>query len=176
MRCFVFGTGRCGTAAVAVAFAHATNFTAAHESFCSLAWYPDGHIEVNPQLRVRMGDIIRNHPEALYVWLLRDCDLVAASYDRLDRGNWLDKWWSFAPSVRPTNRREAARIAVDRLLAQCQDAYAACPPDRRLMVDIASPAEWFPALWAALGCEGDLTAALASFGTPVNTSAQRGDA
>jgi len=176
MRCFIFGTGRCGSVAVAQAFYHATNYTVAHEIMCPLACYPDCHIEVNPQLRFRPADIVRHHPDALYVWLKRDPAAVIRSYERLNKGEWLNTWWSFGPTMRPQDRRVAAKIAVENMVAQCVTLYETAPKDLRRVVNIETIGETFPILWADLGCEGDLAAAVASFAVPVNTSTQRGDA
>lgn len=175
MRVFVFGTGRCGTVAVADAFRYATNYSVSHEAFNWLLSYPDNHIAVNPQLRMRMNELVSIYPEAIYVWLKRAQDKVARSYARLDRGRWLDRWWLFHNTVRPTERLWAANRTVVELLYQCERAWDYCPEDRRHIWEIEMIKPAFKALWASLECRGDLEAALASFDTPVNTSEQRGD-
>lgn len=176
MRCFIYGTGRCGTVAIAKAFEFCDNYTVAHESYTSLLCYPDNHIEVNPQLRVRMGAIISAYPDAEYVWLRRDIVAVASSYERLDRGNWLQTWWNFHPTMMPRNNYHAALIAARWLEHQCQWAFDVTPEERRRKMWIEEIWDDFRQLWDDLQCTGNIDAALASFDTPQNTSAQRGDA
>ena len=113
--------------------------------------------------------------DAWYVWLQRDVEKVVRSYARLDRGEWLHKWWSITPTIRPTEWLWAAKRAVTELTRQCEWAWAQCPEERRVVWQIENVKPEFEKLWHAIDAHGDLPAALASFDTPVNTSDERGD-
>jgi hypothetical protein len=86
VRVFVLTTGRTGSVTYAHAAAHATNFTAGHETRGGVLQpdrleYPDGHIEVDNRLSWFLGSLHRRYgDEAGYVHLLRDEDAVARSY------------------------------------------------------------------------------------------------
>lgn len=176
MRVFVFGTGRCGTVSFCDACRNMTNFTTEHESFCALGWYPDNHIEVNPQLRITGEIVQRNHTDALWIWLRRDFGATAASYERLDQGTWLHRWWEFGNTVRPGNRLQCANIAVKDMDAQCAKLYDSIPKEQREMMWIEKVKEPFSVFWQKIGATGDLELALKVFDAPRNTSKQRGDA
>jgi len=175
MNVFIFGTGRCGTVSAEAAFSFAGNYTTAHESLCSLHHYPDNHIEVNPQLRMVMPYLLIQHPDALYIWLKRDRQRVIESYERLDRGNWLNHWWVMNNSVKPNRRIKQAEIAVDYMLMQCEKAFNLVPKAQRLEVDIKDYADWFPQVWDRIEAAGNIQQGLNVFKHPRNTSKQRGD-
>jgi len=176
MKAFVFGTGRCGSVAVASAFKFASNYSVSHEAYRPSLAFEDWHIAVNPQFRLVMPQLVAKHPRAWYVWLTRDVDKVIQSYMRLDQGRWLDIWWSFNWTIRPTDNHLAASIAVDRLVQDCERAYRCCPEETRTVWDIDAIKQDFATLWKVIGAQGDLDAALASFDTPINTSQQRREA
>ena len=83
---FVLCTGRCGSTTFAKASAHATNFTAAHESRSHMTGprrfaYAQGHIEVDNRLAWNLGRLDRAYGDtAHYVHLLRDPQAVADSF------------------------------------------------------------------------------------------------
>lgn len=173
MRVFVFGTGRCGTVAVANAFHYASNYSVSHERFAASLKYPDQHIAVNAQLRARMPELVSLYPDAWYIWLRRDIGKVTKSYRRLANGQWLDRWWAFYSTVRPDDQNVGARIAAANLLSECQRAWDVCPQSQRLAWDIDCIKDNFAWLWKHLDLQGDLESALRSFNVPVNTTKQR---
>ncbi|HBH49712.1 MAG TPA: hypothetical protein DDX98_13795 [Bacteroidales bacterium] len=175
MRCFIFGTGRCGTVAIAQAFKNAINYTVANESLCSLLEYPDNHIEVNPQLRLRMDELVQKYPDAIFVWLKRNTKAVEKSYANLDNKMWIEAWWSFNNKIRPTENTAAAVIAVRNIEKMCEDAWKTIKNKkcRSIKMDIDFIKNDFINLWNTLGCEGDLKSAINSLKVPVNTTAER---
>jgi hypothetical protein len=108
VRVFVLTTGRTGSVTYAHAAAHATNFTAGHETRGGVLQpdrleYPDDHIEVDNRLSWFLGSLHRRYgDDAGYVHLLRDEDAVARSYE--------DRW----PDSRLPRRKPivAARKAL----------------------------------------------------------------
>ena len=175
MRLFVFGTGRCGSVAIARAFKSATNFTVGNETVSHGLDYPDQHIEVNPQFRVVADVLVRKYPDAWYCLLDRDLVKVARSYARLKQGKWLDRWWEFNHTVRPEDREEAAWIATCHLARQCEWAWHHCQTAKKTRIDIDNVEQRFRRLWFNIGAEGNLAEAMVSFDYPINTSEQRGD-
>lgn len=85
---FVLCTGRCGSTTFAKAFAHATNWTAGHETRTYLTGparlaYPPRHIEADNRLSWMLGRLDRAFgKDAFYVHLTRDPDAVARSFER----------------------------------------------------------------------------------------------
>jgi len=87
MNVFVLCAGRVASTAFSEACQYATNYTAAHESnvgkmSCARVEYPENHIEIDnrlvwflPLLEEKYGD------NAIYVYLKRDKDLIARSYE-----------------------------------------------------------------------------------------------
>lgn len=177
MRVFVFGTGRCGTVCFAAACRHATNYTVLNETWTSTYQWAEQSIEVNPQLRPVIPFILREYPDARFVWLKRDYERVVESFERLGQGVWLTTWWAICNTVRPENQRTAAAIAVDQMLRDCEYAFSLVPEAQRMMLELERIKEpnQFPAFWQWIGAEGDLQAALTTFDIPLNTSAERGD-
>jgi len=175
MRLFVFGTGRCGTVSMARALRYADNFTVGHETKCPDLCYPDQHIEVNPQLRVVVHQLVQLYPDAMYCLLTRDMVKVARSYARLRDGDWLHYWWGLNTTVRPADNDDAAMIAVADLVRQCHTAWFRCPENHRMLMDIDHIKEPFKKLWKRIGATGNLAEALVSFDYPLNTSEQRGN-
>lgn len=160
---------------MARALRYATNFTVGNETKCSDLTYPDQHIEVNPQLRVIVHRLVELYPSAMYCWLTRDVRKVARSYARLRDGEWLDYWWGLNPTMRPSKHEDAAMVAAENLIVQCSVAFANCPIDRRMTMDIDHIKQPFRELWSRIGAVGNLAEALVSFDYPMNTSEQRGN-
>ena len=92
MNVFVLCTGRCGSTTFSKAAAHMTNFTAGHETRCSLIGnhrlaYPPSHIEVDNRLSWFLGRLDSTYGKnAYYVHLQRDILKTAESF--CDRWNF----------------------------------------------------------------------------------------
>ncbi len=75
MRCFVVGTGRCGTTSFYQAAKYLEGYTAGHESgensYKDLG-YPDDHVEVDAQLSFFVPALLRQYPDAVWVHLRRE--------------------------------------------------------------------------------------------------------
>lgn len=123
---FVISSGRTGTTAFVAACKHLPNYSASHESrvtepFATRVTYPDHHIEADnrllfflPQLEQRFGD------NALYVYMVRDAEKVAASYAK--------RWFLTISVVRAYTHglRMIPRINRAQRMDACRDfvAYA----------------------------------------------------
>lgn len=92
MNVFVLCTGRCGSTTFSKAASHMTNFTAGHETRCSLIGnlrlaYPPSHIEVDNRLSWFLGRLDCTYGKnACYVHLQRDLLETAKSF--CDRWNF----------------------------------------------------------------------------------------
>jgi hypothetical protein len=75
---FILNAGRCGSTTFIQACQHISNFSAAHESRCTLTGeqrlgYPDNHIEADNRLCWMLGRLDREYGnDAYYVHLVRD--------------------------------------------------------------------------------------------------------
>lgn len=75
MRCFVIGTGRCGTMTFAEACKSIDGFTVGHETRTAQIPrfdYPDNHIEIDGHLQWVLPQLLTEYPDAIYVHLIRD--------------------------------------------------------------------------------------------------------
>ncbi|HBH49711.1 MAG TPA: hypothetical protein DDX98_13790 [Bacteroidales bacterium] len=162
MRCFVFGTGRCGFTKLTLALNKAVNYNVTREVFCSLIEYPDCHIEVNPQLRIRMDELVEKYPEAIYVWLFRDTNIVTKNFLKRNNAQWLNTWWDFYKTIRPADSHRSAEIAVRELEKLCNIAWGHITQKNclKIKMDIDNVEESFAKLWTMLKCEGDFQCAI----------------
>ncbi len=82
MRCFVVGTGRCGTTSFYQAAKYLRGFTAGHESaegtYKDLR-YPQDHVEVDAQLAFFVPQLLRLYPDAVWVHLRREREACVRS-------------------------------------------------------------------------------------------------
>lgn len=166
MNVFVLSTGRCGSTTIARAFAHASNFTAGHEtqagSFYSLA-YPDWHVESDNRLSWLLGGLAARYPSARYVHLIREREGMARSFERrVDYAGASIRGFGAGILGRgdafPSERYEAACRMHDAV-----NENITCFLEQRehRVVWLHQLEQRFTGLWEWLGCEGDLVGALA---------------
>ena len=177
MRIFVLCTGRCGSTTLAAACQHMTNYTASHESreLLNDLDFPDNHIEVNPSNVWFAGLIRQRFPAARYVHLTRDAEETAQS--TAGRGDschtqilhaWryaLRQGWVMLPRDLLVDAREyvdATTALIEILLRGVSYIDVRCG-------DVQS----FVDFWHWCGAEGDLAAAIRSFGTIHNWNPNR---
>ena len=118
MRVFVLCTGRSASTTLVRAFAHATNYTAGHETRSSMVAgrldYPDEHIEADNRLVWFLGSLDRSYGDGpCYVHLMRDPTAVAASFVR--------RWDDLRRSRRHVHSLRRPREAGARFLAWLED-------------------------------------------------------
>jgi len=184
---FVLCTGRCGSMTMARACQHATNYTAAHESWVlrnDLA-YPDNHIEVNNRLTWFLGLMDAKFPDARYVHLTRDPEAVAISHA---------KHCVNQPAKIINGWRNVMRMGWQRhkhpdrdVMTDCREYVAAVTglitvflrspdingdPRDWVHVDIDKP-DSFRQFWHWAGCAGSLDRAMATFKTRHNMKVRR---
>ncbi len=163
MNVFVLCTGRCGSMTISRAFELATNFTSGHETqagtFYSLE-YPGQHIEADNRLSWMLGALGARYPEALYIWLIRRREEMAASFaERNDYPGASIK--GFGAGILELGDRfheeryETALRMWDIANANIAEFLGA---EHRLHRKVWTHelAYEFPSLWEWLGCEGDL--------------------
>jgi hypothetical protein len=157
--------------------AHATNFTAGHETRARVIGddrlaYPPGHIEVDNRLSWFLGGLeSRFGDEAYYVHLTRDPDEVARSYNK--------RWYMRSTIVRGfreaimMNARgdplEVCRYYV-RVVQENIEAFLSTK-SHVLTMDIADIERDFPKFWTWIGAEGDVAKALATISRKHNATA-----
>lgn len=195
MRVFVLNSGRCGSYTFSQACQHATNYTAGHETAherrpSQRLDYPDDHIEVDLRLAWLFGALVRRYPDAFWVHLRRDPELVADSVLRRWRtdpptiySNRLRYWISIKSARHPgpgiaegfgypilgrrspyseSEKAESARLYVETINTNIVEFLRDRP---HVTVDLETADEDFPAFWDRIGAEGDLDAALREFKT-----------
>lgn len=202
MRAFVLSTGRCGSLTFARACGHITNYTSSHESHWGLhpaqrLDFPDDHIEVDNRLSWHLGLLGKRYPDALYIHLRRDPELVAESF--LARWSWHPphKYRNAPKGMRRLARRlerpkarpggvieaYAYEILGRRRSWDPQDRLDICRDyvnninenisafmDGRpgVVVHLENAQQDFPVAWQRLTAEGDLTRALGEFDQKYN--------
>jgi hypothetical protein len=118
---FVLCTGRSASTTLVRAFAHATNFTAGHETRSATVVdrlsYPDHHIEADNRLAWFLGSLDRTYGDApCYVHLTREPGAVTASFVR--------RWDDLKRSRRPVHSLRRPREMGARFRAWIDDPTA----------------------------------------------------
>ena len=186
MNVFVTGTGRCGTVTFSKACGHVANYTCAHESRPKAMGdarfaFPRNHIEVDPRLTWFLGELKDRYPDAFYVHLMRNPELVASSIARRWGGR-LSFSRAFGESMlmrggkgtgtRP-ERLDIARFQVRTVVFNMRMFLATFPPEQTMEVQLEESADWFPEFWRRIGAKGNPKRALAQFDTRWNASPAR---
>lgn len=178
MRVFVTGTGRCGSVSFREACRPITNYTCSHEAPCGLLHWPDQHVAVNPQIRRCIAAIARNHPEALWVHLVREREACVRSLARLDRGGVMRTYAALrpttVPSMQPADIAEAFYRDETANIEASLEVHV--PAERRRMMRLETIKDQWHDFWGWIGAEGDLDASIAAWDVLRNTAAERGEA
>ena len=156
---------------------HITNYTAAHESRRHLVGadrlaYPPDHIEADNRLAWFTGRLDRDYgDEPLYVYLRRDPDKVVASYaERYDLG--ILRAYRRQILWKVPHDSDPETIARDYLETMSTNIELFLRDKSKVMeFQLENAREAFPAFWQRIGAEGDLDAALATFETHHNSTA-----
>ena len=189
---FVLSTGRCGSLSFARACAHLTNYTAGHESRAHLFGrerldYPDNHIEVDNRLAWFLGPLAERYDDrdVLYVHLTRDPQetaesLVAWSLPTPERPNAYPanmlRAFCHGLTMRATamTREEyliGARAYVDTVNANIRGLRDLQPSKGWCLVRMGQSSD-FVRFLVAIEAEGDLDAAMATWGRKSNERAK----
>ena len=181
MNVFVTGTGRCGTVTFSKACRFVANYTCAHESLPKAIGdarfaYPPNHIEVDPRLTWFLGELKQRYPNAFYVHLMRDPELVASSIARRWGGR-LSFSRAFGESMlmrggknTKEDRLLIARFQVRTVVANVRMFLATFPPEQTMEVRLEQSADWFPEFWRRIGAKGNPKRAQVEFATRYNAS------
>jgi hypothetical protein len=178
MNVFVLGTGRCGSTTFAMACAHATNFSSAHESRSGLVGearlaYPANHVEVDNRLSWMLG---RLHAafgdEAMYVHLQRNEIETARSFvRRYDRSRGIVYAYRTAILMKTLPDVDPLAVCTD----YCRTVNANIAEFLRgkpqtLTVSLENAKADFRKFWNFVGAAGDLDAALAVWDRQYNAT------
>lgn len=175
-RVFVLCSGRCGSVTLSHALAHAKNFTVGHESHMAVAGpgrlhFPPQHIEIDNRLTFMLGRLHARYGDApLYVHLTRDPAACAASYAKRFHPGLLLFAWGRGIHVGMPDELDLpmlARDLVDNMNQNIALFLQGRPHVARVRVEHFEAD--LAALWAQIGAEGNLDAALASLSTHHNT-------
>ena len=166
MNVFVLCTGRSGSNTFARACAHASNFTAGHETRSQMVGeerlnYPDNHIEADNYLAWFLGRLdARYGDEAYYVHLTRDPEAVAKTWSR---------WWSWQGSQSSAYRNALLKMTDAPMLDCCRDyvdtktqniEHFLKDKTHQMTIRLEEIEEAFPRFWEWVGAEGDFEAAM----------------
>ena len=176
---FVLCTGRCGSTTFAAAAAHATNFTAGHETRTHLLGpnrfaYPARHIEVDNRLAWWTGRLDATFGDLPhYVHLTRNRADVARSYVarkgygliKAYRATLLCNLDLRAPK---TDITAIAEDMIDTITANI--SHFLRDKTKVMQVRMEAIDQDFPAFWHWIGAQGDLSAAMAEWQTRHNAS------
>ena len=171
-RVFILCTGRCGSTTFAKAAAHATNFTAKHES---RSWmlgparlaYPDNHIEIDNRLSWWLGRLDQRFGDSPhFVHLLRDPGEVARSYAGRQHYGLMKAYREsllLNLILRPPFPA-MADIAADMVETITANITHFLRDKSRVMtIGLETIATDFPRFWNWIGAKGDLAAAMAEW-------------
>lgn len=177
MNVFVLSTGRCGSTTFERACRHITNYTAGHETRAAILGparldYPPDHIESDNRLAWFLGRLDQRYgDDAFYVHLTRDPAAVARSYARRRQAGMI------LPAYAQGIYLGLTEALDDIALAAAQDYVATVTANievflrnkpQRMAFALANAQQDFARLWARIGAEGDLDAALAEFDQAYN--------
>ncbi len=167
---FVLCTGRTGSVTFVKACQYMTNYTAAHESRIQelgkqrLA-YPDNHIEADYRLSWFLGRLDKKYRnEAFYVYMKRDSEAVASSYNK----RWLG-YGNIMPAY--TKGIIQQEYTLDNI-AYCRDYVETVNSNielflkdkaHKMVFHLENIETDFRAFWEAIGAQGDLEKALATW-------------
>ena len=178
-RVFVLCTGRCGSLTFATACENITNYSVGHESRRKMFGpprfnFPERHIEVDNRLSWFLGRLDEIYgPNAFYVHLTREKEAVAASFERRWEEGIIR---AYVDEIHFGVRRKFNPTEIRGL---CVDYWETVNANIRLFLKdkphqmnfrIERAAEQFPRFWNAIGAEGDLERAIATFDKRLNAS------
>lgn len=168
---FVLSVGRTASTTFARACAHASNFSAAHESRSRLLLperlhYPIGHIEVDNRLSAYLPLLgqLYSPEQTGYVFLTRDPGRTAASYsERWNLSVSIVRAHATATLMEPGPRSAAERLAIseDYVTLATKNIQDFLSRQRHTAaVETETLAEDFSRFWTDFGLEGSLDNAL----------------
>jgi len=174
---FVLCTGRCGSTTFAKACAHLNNYTASHESRCSLLGkerldYPLNHIEVDNRLSWLLGRLDQSYGNnAFYVHLHRDKRAVVQSFTRrYEHG--------IIRAYRGDGIAMGLSSNIDPVLV-CEDYYDTVESNidlflrdktRKMHFNLESWREDFPIFYERVSARGDIAKCMTEFKVMHNSS------
>ena len=178
MNVFVLCTGRCGSMTFARACAHATNYTAGHETRRNHVGsqriaYPENHVEADNRLSWFLGRLDEKYgDDAFYVHLTRNRRDTAKSYVTWHEKGIIRAYREGVLMGCPSYIKQ-----IDVCLDYCDTVNAnirAFLKDKTRKMDfrLEDAKEDFRKFWERIGAEGDLEAALAEWDVSHNASGQ----
>lgn len=176
MNIFILNAGRCGSTTFINACSHITNFTAAHESRCTLTGeqrlaYPGNHIEADNRLCWLLGRLDRKYGnQALYVHLTRNKVDTADSFARRYKFGIMKAYRQGILQDGQDNQ-SAHDLACD-YLDTVESNITLFLGSKTGVIDfrLENAKQDFDIFWNTIGAEGDLEKALAEWDIAYNSS------
>jgi uncharacterized membrane protein len=172
---FVLNTGRCGSVTFSRACEHFTNYSSGHETLSrefgrKRLDYPMNHIETDNRLAWFLGRLNKRFgSDAFYVYLFRDSDKVAKSYDK--------RWDSYVSLVSAFNhglmmqKAPSAQAASDLIETITENIlYFLSDKPHQIAINIDDPEQGFREFAERIGATGDIDAAIRVFAEKHNAS------
>ncbi|MCK5263017.1 MAG: hypothetical protein KAJ92_04990 [Gammaproteobacteria bacterium] len=176
MNIFILNTGRCGSTTFIKACQHISNFSAAHESRCTLIGeqrlsYPENHIEADNRLSWILGRLDQVYGDnAFYVHLSRDKNTTAESFARRNDFGIM-KAYREGIFFQETQNDSALELAQDYIeTVESNIALFLKGKTHTLSFSLENSEQDFRKFWTSINAEGDLEAALSEWNTSYNAS------
>jgi hypothetical protein len=171
---FILNTGRCGSTSIIEACRHIRNYTADHESRSGLLGverfaFPENHIEADNRLSWLLGRLDRAYGDnAIYVHLQRAPEKVAESHVyRFSHG--IMRAYSRGILRGLDREADAYQVALDYCDTVTENIRLFLKDKRHTMDFQLEHAERdFRRMWAFIGAEGDVEAAVQTMLQPHN--------
>ena len=176
MNIFILNTGRCGSTTFIKACQHISNFTAAHESRCTLIGkqrlsYPENHIEADNRLSWILGRLDSVYGDnAFYVHLSREKNKTAESFARRNEFGIM-KAYREGLLMQEQQNDSALELAHDYIdTIESNIALFLKDKTHTLKFSLENAEQDFSRFWQSINAKGDLDAALAEWNTSYNAS------
>jgi hypothetical protein len=176
MNIFILNTGRCGSTTFIKACQHISNYSATHESRCTLLGeqrlaYPENHIEADNRLSWILGRLDATYgDDAFYVHLNRDKNKTADSFaKRNDFG--IMKAYREGLLMQEQTNDSALELAHDYTdTIESNITLFLKDKTHTLEFKLENAEQDFKQFWQNINAEGDFDAALAEWQTSYNAS------
>ncbi|MDH5711929.1 MAG: hypothetical protein OEZ15_09735 [Gammaproteobacteria bacterium] len=176
MNIFILNTGRCGSTTFIKACQHISNYSAAHESRCTLTGeqrlaYPENHIEADNRLSWLLGRLDRVYgDDAFYVHLSREKNKTAESFARRSDFGIMKAYREGILMQESQNNSELA-MAQDYIeTVESNIALFLKDKTQTMQFTLENAEADFKQFWKSINAEGDLEAALTEWQTNYNAS------
>ena len=176
MNVFILNTGRCGSTTFIKACQHIDNYSAAHESRCTLIneqrlSYPENHIEADNRLSWLLGRLDQVYSDdAFYVHLSREKHTTADSFAKRNEFGIM-KAYREGILMQEQENDSALELALDYIeTIESNITLFLKDKTHTLEFSLENAEQDFARFWQSINAQGNLEAALAEWKTSYNAS------